>query len=217
VDGVHDLGGMQGFGPVVTEADEPPFHEPWEGRTHGMMFGVAVARSTRGFRWWIESMGNEAYLTTSYYEHWLHSIEQVLVHAGDLEPGELDAAVAAGAIPRSRREDPEAAAVVPVILASPGQPNRPPPPVGRFAVGDRVRVARVVTTEHNRVPRYLRGAVGSVESVAGDEPLEEGIDYGPAQPVYSVAFASEELWADQGEAGMDVVVDLYEQYLEPAS
>ena len=87
---------MQGFGPVATEPHEPPFHETWEGRTHGMMFGVAVARGIRSFRWWIESMGNEAYLSTSYYEHWLHAVEQTLLDSGDLAPGELDAAVAGG-------------------------------------------------------------------------------------------------------------------------
>ncbi len=214
MDGVHDLGGMQGFGAVATEVDEPPFHEQWEGRTHGMLFGVGMARGIRGFRWWIESMGNDAYLTTTYYEHWLHAAEQILLDSGDLQPGEVDAAVAAGAVPTTRREDPEAAAVIPVFLASPGQDHRPAPPVGRFAVGDAVRVTRFVTSEHNRVPRYVRDRVGTIESVSGEEPLEEGIDFGAPQPVYTVAFAAAELWGAGAERDGEVLIDLFEQYLQ---
>ena len=216
MDGVHDLGGMQGFGPVVREAGEGPWHEPWEGRTHGMLLGVGMARGITGFRYWIESMGNDEYLTTSYYEHWLHSVEQILRRAGDLEDGELDAAVAAGRTPTERWEQPDAAAVVPLLLCSAPDHGRPAPPTGRFAAGDRVRVARLVTSEHNRVPRYVRGAEGVVESVSGEEPLEEGIDSGPPQPVYSVAFSADDLFADAVEPEVEIVIDLYEQYLEPA-
>jgi nitrile hydratase beta subunit len=216
VDGVHDLGGMQGFGAVEPERDEPPFHEPWEGRTHGMLLGVGMSRGILGFRYWIESMGNDEYLSTSYYEHWLHAVEQILLRTGDLAEGELAAAVAAGRVPTERRDLPEVAAIVPALLCSPPGHGRPAPPTGRFAVGDRVRVARLVTSEHNRVARYLRGAPGVVESVSGEEPLEEGIDFGPPQPVYSVAFEATDLWADGAEPDVEVVVDLYEQYLEPA-
>jgi nitrile hydratase beta subunit len=216
MDGAHDLGGMDGFGAVVTEPDEPPYHEPWEGRVNGMMFGVAVGRGIRGFRWWIESMGNVEYLSTSYYEHWLHAIEQVLVRTGDLAPGELDAAVAAGLGPGERRDDPDAAAAVPMLLLGVPDHGRAVPPPGRFAVGDRVRVTRSVTREHNRVPRYVRGVEGVIESVSGNEPLEEGIEFGDRQPVYAVCFESSDLWGARAEPGADLVIDLYEKYLEPA-
>lgn len=216
MDGVHDLGGMDGFGAVVTEADEPPYHEPWEGRVHGMMFGVAVARGIRGFRWWIESMGNLEYLSTSYYEHWLHSVEQILVNAGELAPGELDAAAAAGLAPTDRRDDPDAAAFTPTLLLAVPDHGRPAPPQGRYAAGDRVRVTRSVTSGHNRVPRYIRGVEGVVESVSGNEPLEEGVDYGDPQPVYAVCFTSTELWGDRAEPATDLVLDVFEKYLEPA-
>jgi nitrile hydratase len=207
---------MEGFGPVAAERDEPPFHEPWEGRTHGMMLGVAMARGILGFRYWIESMGNQEYLSTSYYEHWLHAIEVMLRGSGDLEAGELDAAVAAGRVPGERWDQPDAAAIVPMFLNSPPDHGRPAPPTGRFGVGDRVRVARRVTHEHNRVPRYVRGAAGVVESVSGHEPLEEGIEFGPPEPVYSVAFDASDLWADGVEPDVEIVIDLFEKYLEPA-
>ncbi|MDX6533679.1 MAG: nitrile hydratase subunit beta, partial [Gaiellales bacterium] len=78
MDGVHDLGGKQGYGPVEREPNEPPFHEPWEGRVHGI--GV-VDPLGPGFRHSIELMGAVEYLTTLYYEHWLHSfIERGVRH-----------------------------------------------------------------------------------------------------------------------------------------
>jgi nitrile hydratase beta subunit len=216
VDGIHDLGGMHGFGPVATEDDEPPFHEPWEGRVHGLMIGVAMVRGIDGFRYWIESMGNEAYLSGSYYEHWLHSLERILVNSGDLVPSDLDAAVAAGTRPTVRREDPAAAAVVPALFTVAPTAHRDPAPKGRFGDGDRVRVAHHVTSEHNRVPGYVRGAIGTVESLSGEEPLEEGIHRGAPQPVYTVVFEGRELWGEATEPDHTVVVDLFEQYLVPA-
>jgi nitrile hydratase len=207
---------MQGFGAVVRGPDEGPWHEAWEGRTHGMLFGVGMSRGIRGFRYWIEAMGNDEYLSTAYYEHWLHALEQILRNSGDLVEGELDAAVAAGRTATERWEQPEAAAIVPALLCSSPGHGRPAPPEGRFAAGDRVRVTRLVTSEHNRVPRYVRGAQGVVESVSGEEPLEEGIDHGDPQPVYSVAFDAGALWADGAEPDVEVVIDLFEQYLEPA-
>ena len=72
MDGAHDLGGKQGYGPVIREDDEPPFHEPWEGRVHGINLSSDVGPA---FRYSIERMGAIEYLTTSYYEHWLSSME----------------------------------------------------------------------------------------------------------------------------------------------
>jgi nitrile hydratase len=161
-------------------------------------------------------MGNDAYLSTSYYEHWLHSVVQILMGCGDLAPGELDAAVDGGVVPTERRDDPDAAAIVPHLLIAPKPEGRAAPPSGRFGPGDRVRVARFVTSEHNRVPRYVRGVTGVVESVSGEEPLMEGIDAGDPQPLYTVAFASQDLWGAEAEPTGELLIDLFEQYLEPA-
>ena len=112
VDGAHDLGGKQGFGPVVREDDEPPFHEPWEGRVHGINLSSDVGPA---FRYSIERMGAIEYLTTSYYEHWLASMELNGVESGAFTREELDAAAARMAAgepvphalrPRDRRRRP---------------------------------------------------------------------------------------------------------------
>src|SRR3954462_7059415 len=71
MDGIHDLGGKQGFGRIDRDPDEPPFHEEWEGRAHALGVFDPVGP---GFRHAIEVMDPIDYLTTSYYEHWLHSL-----------------------------------------------------------------------------------------------------------------------------------------------
>ena len=56
VDGVHDLGGMDGFGAVPIEADEPLFHERWEGRVWRMLAAVMGSTTIDRFRYTIEQM-----------------------------------------------------------------------------------------------------------------------------------------------------------------
>ena len=93
MNGVHDLGGMQGFGPIAPEANEPVFHHEWERR----VFGVMIASFGGGhynvdqFRHAIERMGASHYLTTSYYEHWLASLETLLTENGTITRDELAA------------------------------------------------------------------------------------------------------------------------------
>ena len=96
MNGAHDLGGMHGFGPVDPEPDEPVFHAPWERRA----FALTLAMGAYG-AWNIdmsrharERMEPGAYLTTSYYEHWLHGLERLLIEKGLLTREEIDARVA---------------------------------------------------------------------------------------------------------------------------
>src|SRR5262249_10854091 len=91
MNGVHDLGGMHGFGPVVREPDEPVFHADWERRA----FGLTLAGGAWG-RWNLDMSRSEReqmppadYLATSYYEHWLFGLERLLVKHGLVSPDEL--------------------------------------------------------------------------------------------------------------------------------
>src|SRR5947208_10001275 len=163
VDGMHDLGGRQGFGRVEAEADEPPFHEPWEGRVHGMS---ETAHIGPGFRHAIERMDPTAYLTTSYYEHWLESIETRGVEHGLFTREDLAAAsarIAAGE-PVPQRCDPDAARAARAMLR-PRPQSTYTAPAPRHGVGDAVTVVRVLPAGHTRCPGYLRGARGVVERV----------------------------------------------------
>jgi nitrile hydratase len=77
VNGVHDMGGQHGHGSVVVEAQEPVFHERWEGRVYALM-GLARARGLFNLdemRRAIEQLPPARYLSSSYYERWLGAPE----------------------------------------------------------------------------------------------------------------------------------------------
>lgn len=93
MNGIHDLGGMHGLGPIVVEKNEPVFHADWERRVFGMFLPISAlgAFNLDELRHAIERMGAPAYLNTSYYEHWLHAYETLLVEKGVLQQAELEA------------------------------------------------------------------------------------------------------------------------------
>jgi len=215
VDGAHDLGGKEGYGPVLREEDEPPFHEPWEGRVHGINLSSDVGPA---FRYSIERMGAIEYLTTSYYEHWLSSMELNGVESGVFTRRELDdaaARIAAGEnVPQ--RFDAEAVAAARLRITPHEEPSFEAPPP-RFAPGDSVTVARRSPPGHCRCPAYLRGAPGVIESVHAPRPILDIYETEGGREVprawYTVAFRSSDLWADPGEEHV-VLVDLWETHFE---
>src|SRR5215472_10259622 len=93
VDGIHDLGGMQGFGAVAHSPAEPVFHERWEATARALLEGVAAAVQASGgeFRHSIERMDPGHYLTSSYYEHWLTGAATLAVEHGLVTQAELEA------------------------------------------------------------------------------------------------------------------------------
>jgi Nitrile hydratase beta subunit len=191
VDGVHDLGGMHGFGPVPIEVEEPLFHEPWEGRVWAMLRAVMGATTIDRFRYTIEQMPPAEYLTSSYYARWLWAVERLAAEQGLLD---------------GRDRPPE------VARPSPARP----PWDGRFQPGDRVRVRNAVTPDHTRVPRYLRRQVGTVERVAfaWPNPTESAATgtYGEPELVYTIAFAGTDLFGPA--ADHTLTADLGESDLE---
>lgn len=221
MDSIHDLGGMHGFGEVEPEVDEPPFHQPWEGRVHGLALSCAAVLPGKSLRPYIERMGNEAYLTTSYYEHWLAALEARLLGDGILTADELadrQEALAQGldGEPGTGRQDPDAVAFLRSLLR-PFEVTDPEEPAARFAPGQAVRVKRLHPRGHTRCPRYVRGVSGTIALVHPPQRLpDEDIDGGNrVEPFYSVAFAPTDLWGADAEAGAATVhVDLWESYLD---
>ncbi len=94
MDGIHDLGGMHGFGAITREADEPVFHAEWERRVFALNMLVEVA-NLDAFRHAVERLEPATYLTVSYYEKWAFALEALLVDAGVVTPEEVAARVAA--------------------------------------------------------------------------------------------------------------------------
>ncbi len=209
MNGVHDMGGMHGMGPVVLEKDEPVFHEAWERRA----FALTLAAGYLG-RWNLdmsrharERMPPAEYLATSYYEHWLWGLEQLLRESGLLEPG------TEGGLHPLRAAD-----VLDVLRNAPGA-GRDDVVAAGFRPGDRVRARMINPTGHTRLPRYARGRQGVVDRDHGVWifPDTNAAGQGPRpQHVYSVRFAAQELWGPDASPRDAVFLDLWEDYLDAA-
>ena len=224
MNGIHDMGGMHGFGPVVREEHEPVFHEPWEGRVYAMRarLGTKLPLPYPGVgRTYIESLSPQTYLGMSYYERFLDSAIERAIAAGVITAAELEAhlrrfeADPTAAVPR--REDPRELAETLHALNTSRQPadvGRPP----RFQTGDAVAAINVSRFGHNRLPRYIRGKQGTIERVNGLHPIEDEkafADDPTPQTVYTVRFSGAEVWGPECEPNLAVYLELWEDYLQP--
>ncbi len=223
MNGVHDMGGMHGMGPVQPERDEPVFHERWEGRV------FAIARAMGAWRKWNidasrfqrELIPAADYLRMSYYEKWLAGLLELLVAKGLVTRAELDSGHGSSMTPKS---SPALKADEVSLLVSRGSPaNRDAAGAGaKFAVGQTVRARNINPTGHTRLPRYARAKRGTIARVHGVFvfPDSNALFKGEhPQYLYSVRFTASELWgeSEQSTAPADTVyVDLWEDYLEPA-
>ncbi len=204
VDGVHDLGGIEGFGPVDAPPTEPVFHEDWERRAFRVNVAVLMGLQPSGgsFRHSIERMDPAHYLDSPYYEHWLTGSSTTLVERGLTTTEELEQ-LAGGRFPLGRPDRGTAPEVSDKTEA-------------RFKVGDRVRVREWHPQGHTRAPRYVQGKQGTVARVDGAFNLpdvEAHSDRKVLNPTYSVRFTADELWGEGGD-GSAIHVDLWEHYLE---
>jgi nitrile hydratase beta subunit len=215
MNGAHDLGGMMGFGPIAPERDEPVFHSDWERRVFAMVSAVAGDWSIDEDRAACEAMSPAAYLNSSYYEHWLHGLETLLVARGFVSAKEL-----ASRQPSMHSKDVDApmrAKEVWAHVTRPGSYLRIAPAPARFKPGAKVRARNIHPDTHTRLPRYVRDRVGEITLVHGphvfpdSNPKRRGED---PHWLYAVTFNACELW---GHDNADTVtLDLWEPYLEPA-
>lgn len=220
MDGIHDLGGKQGFGPVEREENEPAFHERWEAGVFTMTNGAMLAGligSVDQFRHAIERIDPVAYLTHTYYGRWLGGLETLLVEAGvisttDLNErvverdGDLDDPIAARPNPAFGRLQPS---------ESPGAERTIDGPAV-FSVGQLVRAGTASPSGHTRLPAYARGRIGTIVAHQGvwvfPDTNAHGLGENP-QHLYCVRFSGEELWGAEAEPSQSVHLDLFESYL----
>src|ERR1700735_4468218 len=93
MDGIHDMGGMHGFGKVEPEANEPVFHAPWEGRCLALnrAMGAIGAWTIDEGRAGVEKLPPEVYLAASYYGKWALRLYNMVVEYGYAGADELAA------------------------------------------------------------------------------------------------------------------------------
>lgn len=220
MNGLHDLGGLDGLGPVVVEQDEPVYHARWEARTLGMMLALAGSGHYNAdtFRAARETIPAPRYLTSRYYELWLFAVEQLMRER--VTPDELTATVERlrrGEVAVPDRRDPALAARLIAGLRA-GHSTAGDAPPHRFPVGARVRARNLQPAHHTRLPGYARGRVGVVESHYPAFPIPDRNAYGDPTPenLYCVRFTARELWGPDADPHGDLMVDLWESYLEDA-
>jgi nitrile hydratase subunit beta len=238
VNGVHDIGGMHGFGPVVREENEPVFHADWEGRTYALQRFASRSRlfNLDEFRRTIERMPPARYLAATYYERWLYALETLLLEKGVVSSAELEAAVSgthvAGArgdgygdttsdfaqtsnadVSAALKRDDEGVSQQPRSIALRYDPSYR----ARFKVGDKV-VGRNMNPEgHTRIPRYARGKHGLIRRDWGVFVFPDTHAHGQGanpQHCYSVEFEARELWGPDHSARERIYIDLWEDYLD---
>ncbi len=201
MDGLHDLGGKQGFGRVRHTPQAPCFHEPWERRVNAL-YSLAVKQGIFNmdeYRHAIERMDPRHYMGASYYERTLTSLATLCVEKGVLSLADLERR-AQGAFPLA----------LPATVGRGNATERQ-----RFAVGDEVRVKADGVAGHVRMPAYIRGKRGVVVGVSPAYPFPDAHAHGVQaedEPTYDVRFSSQELWPDASDRAW-VHVGVFQSYL----
>ena len=221
---VHDMGGRFGDGPVTSDAPGAPvFAEDWHARALAVtlscgalgQWNIDISRHAR------ERLAPRDYTRFSYYEKWIAALANLLVEKGLVTREELAAGHGAGPSPlagKTLKADAVAAA-----LARGGPADRPGGPPPRFAPGDTVRTRKAgnlaVPGGHTRLPAYAAGAKGHILRRQGAHVLPDSNAHGRGEapePLYAVAFPAAELWLQPEHPRDEVILDLWQSYLEPA-
>ncbi len=220
MNGPHDLGGAQGFGPVAVEKDEPRFHAEWERRIFALVLamGATGAWNLDMSRFARERVPPADYLASTYYDIWRKGMERLLVERGLATAEEI----AAGASRNPPVELPRRKAIaanVPAALAKGASTEREASAPARFREGDAVRAKIMNPTSHTRLPRYVRGRKGRIVAVRGVHVFPDSNAMGRGenpQWLYAVAFAARAVWGEEAREGDEIRIDLWEPYLERA-
>lgn len=217
MNGVHDMGGMHGLGPIVPEVDEPVFHHPWEGRVHAMTLASPTRSNIDAGRHQRELIPGPQYLAMTYYEKWFRSLCELLMKSGLATAEELARGRAA---PGAAKGEPRfTAAEVAETMSRPASYVREAAAPPMFQPGDAVRCRNLNPPGHTRLPRYARGHTGEVAAWHGAQVFPDANAHGQGEDprhLYTVRFTARELWGQAANPRDTVSLDLWEPYLERA-
>jgi len=217
MNGVHDMGGMDGFGKVEPEPNEPVFHAEWESRVLAMVraMGAAGAYNIDMSRFYREILPPDVYLASSYYKKWLLGLEDLLIDQGLVDAEEIMMGHALEPARALKRGTFTLDDVERIMVR--GKFERPAQAPAKFKIGDRARARNIHPATHTRLPRYVRGRVGVVERVHGchvfpDSAAQEAGEN--PQWLYTIVFEGTELWGADSDPTVKVSIDAFEPYLE---
>jgi nitrile hydratase beta subunit len=219
MNGIHDMGGMHGMGPIEEEKNEPVFHDEWEGRIFAMNRAMGAWQ-----RWNLDASRHSRelippaeYLRMSYYERWIAGLVELIVKSELATRAEIESGTPAAG---SAKALPVLTAETAIELVAKGLPaSRNVKVAARFQVGQRVRARNMHPMGHTRLPRYARGKFGTIDRDHGVFVFPDTNAHSKGekpQHVYSVRFDARELWGAQAAPKDSVYVDLWDDYLEPA-
>ena len=213
-----DLGGQPGHGPVWPEPEGELWHEAFEPRALALTLAMGGTGAwnidqSRAVR---ETLPD--YHRLSYYRIWLAALERLMAERGLVGADEIDAGRMLhppGPLPRKLVAD-----AVPAALAQGSPTERPATSAARFAVGDAVRTRAGQVNHHSRLPAYAQDKLGTVVRVHGAHAFADSRAQGlgdQPQWLYTVAFDGATLWGAEAQPGLQVSVDAWESYLQPAA
>ena len=220
MNGINDMGGMHGMGPIRHEENEPVFHERWESRIFAITVAIGAWKKWNidAGRHMIEQISPIDYMRMSYYEKWLARDIGLLVEHGLVTREEIATGRPA---PGSQKATPPftIANLAPTVAQRPSYARPEADTKARFKVGDGVRARRINRTSHTRLPRYVRGREGVVDRHRGIFVFPDtNAHFQGEQPqhLYSVRFRAQELWGESALPGDSVYLDMWDSYLEHA-
>ena len=218
---VHDMGGMHGFGAIVREDNEPVFREDWEKMTFGLMMTSLGPFQVNldNVRSRMESVPPATYLKLGYYDKWLLTLEELTLEKAGVSREELAALMVGKDVPLTRDVEPFPADGMLAFLATGATAARQTDVPAAFNVGDNVRAKNLNPDGHTRLPRYVRGHIGTIIADNGGQIYPDSnatfSGEGPER-LYTIQFQATELWGDDANPKDTVCIDLWEPYLEAA-
>lgn len=220
MDGIHDMGGMHGFGPVPIESEDYVFKHEWQRRSFGLAQALAgtTPYCADMHRHKIERLPPIDYLRMDYFEKWAIATSELLKDAGLVSDAELSSGVKVFDVDLARHVPATPEGLLDAMKRG-VEMHFPPETVGaRFVVGETIRVGSDCPAGHTRVPRYVRGKVGRIVADMGVFQFADAIAAGKGphpQHCYTVEFTAGTLWGNDAEAAGDrVYLDLAEAYID---
>lgn len=210
MDTIHDLGGIEGFGPIRHDHDDDAvlFDAEWKARLWAIarlsMQKLRAEQTGWTLDWYrhvLERLPPALYLRLDYFEKWTLALMVTSIDEGIADVQEFRDGHAGKKEMRLAKHPP----------ARSGDGV-----AARFAPGSRVKTKRSVASMHTRLPAYVRDRSGIVDSVIGPQPLPDDSAEGRIrmEQTYVVRFAMAELWPESAGSADSLLIDMWDSYLD---